>query len=192
MTVQRRRQQEYWNLRNSRLFGISEIHVPALQPRTCCTIKETLILASFLWCKRWWILNSLERSWKQMGFAFAGVQDNSVAWDFFIINVWRAVTAVCVHVGVLSPPSARMVSGCFHEEDTYAELWSDATSVPFCLFLGNANWSPCARMWWDQTAGGCFSARPHTAPNLLFFLLLQDVPYVCFIPRCSCPLFSIK
>lgn len=74
-----------------------------------------------------------------MGFTFAAVQDNSVACNFFIINMWRAVSAVCAHVGVLSPPSIRMVLGCFHEEDTCAELWSDATSLPFCLFLGNAN-----------------------------------------------------
>lgn len=46
-----------------------------------------------------------------MCFAFAAAQDNSVACDFLIINVWRAVAAVCAHVGVLSPPSVRMVWG---------------------------------------------------------------------------------
>lgn len=74
-----------------------------------------------------------------MGFSFAAVQDNPVACDFFIIKVWRAITAACAHVGVLSTPSTWMVLGCFHEEDKNAELWPDATSLPFCLFLGNAN-----------------------------------------------------
>lgn len=94
---------------------------------------------------------------------------NSVIY-FFIINVWRAVSAVCAHVGVLSTPSIWVVWECFHEEDT-AELW------PFCLFLGSANWSLCARMWWDQTAGAA-SLLPPTLPQTfcsLFFFRMCPV-----------------
>lgn len=184
MTVQRRWEWEYWNLRNSRQLGKSEIHVPALQPGTCFTIKGTFILAPFLW----WIFKFFGEELKADGFCFCCSTGKFCSMWFFNNKCLESCNcSVCTRgcfVTSLCPDGL----GCFHQEDTCAELWLDATSVPFCLFLGNANWSPCARMWWDQTAGGC----PHAAPNLLFLVLLQDVPHVCFIPCCSCPLFSIK
>lgn len=48
MTVQRVREQEYWNQSKSRLFCVSEIHVPLLQLGTRLPIKETVTLAPSL------------------------------------------------------------------------------------------------------------------------------------------------
>lgn len=139
-------------------------------------------------CKRWWIFKFFGEELKANGSAFAAVQDNSAACNFLIINMWRAVTAVCAHVGVLSPPSIRMVSGCFHM--CWAVVRCHFTAILF--IFRKCKLIPVCQDMMGSNSRRLLFARPHAAPNLLFFVLLQDVPYVCFIPRCSCPLCSIK
>lgn len=135
MTVQRMREQEYWNQSKSRLFCVSEIHVPLLQLGTRLPIKETVILAPSLCTQQArsdprgeGFLCSLEGRGAESKWVLLLVQllGNSVACHILNNQYTDPVTAgmsvqhTCTHVDVWSPPSTRMVSDMY-SENTYAE-----------------------------------------------------------------------
>lgn len=136
MTVQRMREQEYWNQSKSRLYCVSEIHVPLLQLGTRLPIKETVILAPSLCTQQArsdprgeGFLCSLEGRGAESKWVLLLVQllGNSVACHtlknqyMYPVTAGMSVQHTCTRVDVWSPPSTWMVSD-MHSENTYAEL----------------------------------------------------------------------